>query len=148
MWSRYFIRCVNFIVSGMCISQNRSRITINSKKSKRRFFKVGNGSGFQWIMHIFWRLKVQNISTHFGDFKNFGPAGRNFDLARRIFYQVWRLDFHFCNKNGVPKILLYPPKSPGFCLNIAFRCYLTFETLKILSMCNFTNIVSDNTLET
>ena len=134
-------------------SQGRYRsmlrdITVCSKKSKRRFFKVGNGSGFQWIPNIFERLKVQILSTHSGDYKNFGPAVRNFYLTRRIFYQVRTLDFHFLKKNWVLKIPLCPPKSPGFHLIIAFRCYPTFETLKILSLCNFTNILSSETLET
>ena len=112
-----------------------------SQKSKRRFFKVGNGSGFQWIPNIFERLKVQILSTHSGDFKNFGRAVRNFDPARRIFYEVWRYDFQFLIKIWVLKIMTVSHKSPGFHLKTSFMHCLTLGTLKILPWCNFTNIL-------
>ena len=130
---------LNFQIS--CRLKMKGYTTIGPKKSKRRFFKVGNGSGFQWIPNIFERLKVQILSTHSGDFKNFGRAVRNFDPARRIFYEVWRYDFQFLIKIWVLKIMTVSHKSPGFHLKTSFMHCLTLGTLKILPWCNFTNIL-------
>ena len=55
-------------------------------------FQVQNHALEQPKLNILTWLKVLNSSTKFGDFKNFGREVRNFDGARRIFYEVkWRI---------------------------------------------------------
>ena len=57
----------------------------------REYFQVPNHALEQPKLNILTWLKVLNLSTKFGDFKNFGREVRNFDGARRIFYEVsWR----------------------------------------------------------
>ena len=116
--------------------------TIAPKKSSRRFFKVGNGSGIQWILNIFEWLKVQNVSTHSGDFKNFGPAVRNFYPARRIFYEVWTLDFQKNYIFKAPKISVYGQKSPGFAFFVHSTMIISSQVTKYECMGNFTYLMS------
>ena len=117
-------------------------ITVGSKKSKRRFFKVGNGSGFQWIPNILKRLKVQILSTHSEDFKNFGPAVRNFYPARRIFYEVWTLDFQKYYIFKAPKISMYGQKSPGFAFFMHSTMIISSRVTKYECISNFTYLMS------
>ena len=51
-------------------------------------FQVQNHALEQPKLNILTRLKVLKSSTKFGEFKNFGREARNFDGARRIFYEV------------------------------------------------------------
>ena len=58
----------------------------------REHFQVPNRVLEQPKLNILTWLKVQNLSTKFGEFKNFGREVRNFDRARRIFYEVkWHI---------------------------------------------------------
>ena len=58
----------------------------------REYFQVPNEALEQPKPNILTWLKVLNSSTKFGDFKNFGGDIRNFDGARRIFYEVnWHI---------------------------------------------------------
>ena len=54
----------------------------------REYFQVPNHALEQPKPNILTWLKVLNSSTKFGEFKNFGREVRNFDGARRIFYEV------------------------------------------------------------
>ena len=59
----------------------------------REYFQVPNHALEQPNPNIFrsW-LKVLNSSTKFGKFENFGQEVKNFDRARRIFYELkWRI---------------------------------------------------------
>ena len=58
----------------------------------REYFQVPNHALEQPKLNILTWLKVLNSSTKFGDCKNFGGEVRNFDGARRIFYEVrWHI---------------------------------------------------------
>ena len=70
----------------------------------REYFQVPNDALEQPKLNILTWLKVLNLSTKFGDFKNFGREVRNFDGARRIFYEVkWRI-FSILKKMWLIKI--------------------------------------------
>ena len=58
----------------------------------REHFQVPIRALGQPKLNILTWLKVQNLSTKFGEFKNFNREVRNFDGARRIFYEVeWHI---------------------------------------------------------
>ena len=58
----------------------------------RENFEIPNDALEQPKLNILTWLKVLKSSTKFGDFKNFGRDIRNFDGARRIFYEViWHI---------------------------------------------------------
>ena len=70
----------------------------------REYFQVPNDALEQPKLNILTWLKVLKSSTKFGDFKNFGREVRNFDGARRIFYEVkWRI-FSILKKMWLIKI--------------------------------------------
>ena len=58
----------------------------------RENFEIPNDALEQPKLNILTWLKVLKSSTKFGDFKNFGREVKNFDGARRIFYEVkWHI---------------------------------------------------------
>ena len=58
----------------------------------REHFQVPNRALEQPKLNILTWLQVLNSSTKFEEFKNFGREVRNFDGARRIFYEVkWHI---------------------------------------------------------
>ena len=70
----------------------------------RGSFQVQNHALEQPKRNILTRLKVLKSSTKFGEFKNFGREARNFDGARRIFYEVrWHI-FSILKKMWLIKI--------------------------------------------
>ena len=71
---------------------SRATSTIAAYFVVREYFQVPNHALEQPKPNILPWLKVLNSSTKFGKFKNFGREVRNFDGARRIFYEVrWHI---------------------------------------------------------
>ena len=62
-------------------------LTVVPKSLVRENFEVGNGSLDQSIRILFACCDMLKCSPSFGEFKNFDETLRNFDGARRIFYQ-------------------------------------------------------------
>ena len=54
----------------------------------REYFQVPNHALEQPKLNILTWLKVLKSSKKFGEFKKFGREARNFDGARKIFYEV------------------------------------------------------------
>ena len=79
----------------------------------REHFQVPIRALGQPKLNILTWLKVQNLSTKFGEFKNFNREVRNFDGARRIFYEVeWHMFIRHIFKTIWPiKICSDVPKS-------------------------------------
>ena len=77
----------------------------------REYFQVPNHALEQPKLNILTWLKVQNLSTKFGEFKNFGREVRNFDGARRIFYEGKGYIFSIRKKIWPIKIMQYMTKS-------------------------------------
>ena len=90
--SRHDIWHPNIIVVNQCISSQKILITIAEYFVIREIFEIPNDALEQPKLNILTWLKVLKSSTKFGDFKNFGRDIRNFDGARRIFYEViWHI---------------------------------------------------------
>ena len=69
----------------------------------RDFFQVQNNGLDQPKPNIFSRLKVQNISTHSGEFEKNSREARNFDGGCRIFYEVSCRDFQIWSQKWLVK---------------------------------------------
>ena len=77
----------------------------------REYFQVPNHAVEQSKLNILTWLKVLKSSTKFGKFKNFGREVRNFDAARRIFYEDKLHIFGIRKKIWPIKIMQYMTKS-------------------------------------
>ena len=70
------------------MKRRTKEITIGPKSLIREIFEVGNGSLNQRIRIIFACSDMLKCSPEFEKFENFDETFRNFDGARRIFYQI------------------------------------------------------------
>ena len=100
----------------------------------REYFQVPNHALEQPKLNILTRLKVLKSSTKFGEFKNFGREARNFDGARRIFYQVQTHFLTFSSKFESKKILKIHQKKLQ---NQFFRHAHARISLKMLQLVHF-----------
>ena len=75
------------------------------------YFQVPNHALEQSKLNILAWLKVLNLFKKFGEFKNFGRGVRNFDVARRIFYEDKLHIFSIRKKIWPIKIMQYMTKS-------------------------------------
>jgi len=71
----------------------------------REYFQVPNHALEQSKLNILAWLKVLNLSKKSREFKNFGQGFRNFDGARRIFYEVKQRIFSVLSKIWSIKIM-------------------------------------------